>query len=295
MRHSKDVAVFNIISYLFIVIIALLALVPFVLLVSSSMQSEPTILKFGFSLVPREISGEAYKYIFLYPDKIFRAYGVTLFITVAGTVVSLFLSSMASYVLYRKDVKYRNGLAFFLYFTTLFNGGLVPYYILMVRYLQLKDSLLALILPGMFNVMYILIIRSFMTSSVPDSLPESAKIDGANDFRIFISIVLPIMKPALASIGLFTALNYWNDWWSAMMFIDKESRMPLQYVLYTLLSKATFAAELISRAGGPINLSMPKESLKLAMTVVATGPIIFLYPFVQKYFVKGITLGAVKG
>ena len=198
---------------------------------------------------------------------------------------------MAAYVLYRKDVKYRNALAFFLYFTTLFQGGLAPYYIIVSRMMHLKNTPFVLLLVPMFQVFHILILRNYL-NSIPDSLFEAAKIDGAGDFAIFIRVILPLSKPALAAVGLFTALIYWNDWWTAMMFVEKEAYAPLQFVLYQILSSVNVAANMVNNMA---TVDMPKESLKLAMTVISTGPILLLYPFVQKYFVKGITMGAVKG
>ena len=185
-------------------------------------------------------------------------------------------------------------MAFFLYFTTLFSGGLAPYYIIVSRVLHLRNTLWVLYLVPMFagaGVFYILILRSYV-KSIPDSLIEAARIDGAGDFAIYWRIILPLSKPALAAIGLFMALAYWNDWWTPMMFVEKEVLHPLQYVLYRILSSVNIAAHMVNNIA---TIDMPKESLKLAMTVVTTGPIILLYPFVQRYFVKGITLGAVKG
>lgn len=282
----------KIISYTVITFFSVMAFFPFLTLIIGSFSSEHSIINYGYSLFPKEWSVSAYKLIFQNPHKMMNAYGITVFVTVVGTAVSLFFSTMAAYVMFRKEVKYRNALAFFLFFTTLFNGGLLPYYILISRYLHLRNSILVLLLSPMFSVFNILVLRNFIKGSVPDSLVESAKIDGAGDFRIYIQIVLPLCKPAMASIGLFTALGYWNDWWTPMMFIQKDSMFPLQYTLYQIISSVNFSSRMITSMP-PLN--MPKESLKLAMTVVATGPILFVYPFVQKYFVKGITIGAVKG
>ena len=199
---------------------------------------------------------------------------------------------MAAYVMYRKEVRYRNVLAFYIFFTTLFSGGLAPYYIILATVYHLKNTYFVMLLVPMFNVMYILILRNFIKSSIPDSLVESAKIDGAGDFRIFLQIILPLSKPALASIGLFTALAYWNDWWTPMMFVEREILYPLQYRLYLILSSVNLAANVVQSA---VTISLPQESLKLALTVVSVGPIVLAYPFAQKYFVKGITLGAIKG
>ena len=292
MRKTADQAAFSVISYIVIGIIALFTLFPFVILIVNSFSSEHAIINYGYTLIPKEISFDAYSLIFQSPETILRSYCITIFITVAGTAISLLLSSMAAYVMYRRDLKYRNGLAFFIYFTTLFNGGLAPYYIILASNYHLKNTLLVLLLVPMFSAMNILILRNFIRGSIPDSLNESAKIDGANDFTIYLRIILPLSKPALASIGLFTALGYWNDWWTPMMFVERQKLFPLQYVLYNIISSVNISANVASNASFVV---MPQESLKLAMTVVSTGPILLAYPFVQKYFVKGITLGSVKG
>jgi putative aldouronate transport system permease protein len=292
LKKTADYIASNIISYVVVGFFALFTVFPFILLVVNSFTSEHYILNYGFSIIPRELSLDAYSLIFIYPERIIRAYGVTIFITAVGTIISLFLSSMAAYVMFRKEIKYRNALAFFIFFTTLFNGGLAPYYIIVSNTLHLQDNLLVLLLVPMFSAMNILILRNFIKGSIPDSLVESAKIDGAGDFRIFIQMILPLSKAALASIGLFTALGYWNDWWTPMMFMQNDKLFPLQYVLYQILSSANMSSVVSSYVS---RLDMPKETLKLAMTVISAGPIVFLYPFVQKYFVKGVTIGAVKG
>ena len=296
-RQHKKVAFstfcFSVIGYLIITLMALICLIPFIMLISGSLTAEQTIRFYGYSLFPRDVTFEAYRLIFKYPIKIIRAYGVSIFITIAGTGIGLFLTTMVAYVISRKDFKYRNVLSFYFYFTTLFNGGMVCTYIFYIQYLHLKDSMLALILPGLLNVFYLLIMRSFI-ADIPSALIESAKIDGAGDFTIFIKIILPLLKSGLATIGLFIALGYWNDWYNAMLYINSEEKYPLQYMLYDLLMKTQALAQIASKAGIQVE-NLPSSSLKLAMAVVATGPIILLYPFVQKYFVKGITIGAVKG
>ncbi len=292
MKKSLDSITLNLIAYIVVGFFGLITILPFVMLVMSSFSSEHYLVNHGFSLIPGEFSLGAYNLIFQNPQKILRAYGITIFITVVGTISSLFLSSMAAYVMARKDVKYRNSLAFFIFFTTLFNGGLAPYYIIVSNVYKLSDSILVLLLVPMFNAFNILVLRNFIKGGVPDSLYESAKIDGAGDFAVFIKIVLPLSKPALASIGLFTALGYWNDWWTAMLFLQREQLFPLQYVLYRMLSSTNIAASMVKSI---VYLNAPRESLKLAMTVISIGPIILLYPFVQRYFVKGITIGSVKG
>ena len=279
--------------YLIVTLSALICLIPFILLVSGSFTSEQWIRFHGFSLWPGEFSVESYKLIFKTPERIVRAYGVTIFITVVGTFLGLLLTTLTAYVIGRKDFKYRNRFSFYFYFTTLFNGGMVSTYIYYIQYLHLKDNILALILPGMFNVFYLLIMRTFITT-VPFSLIESAKLDGAGEWYTFFHIVLPLLKPGLATIGLFLALGYWNDWYNAMLYINEEELYPLQYLLYSIQQETQALARIAAQSG--ITLAdLPSNSLKLAMAVVATGPILILYPFVQKYFISGITIGSVKG
>ncbi|MGA2641042.1 MAG: carbohydrate ABC transporter permease [Spirochaetia bacterium] len=287
-----DRLILKVISYTVLGSIALITVFPFLVLAINSFASEHSIINDGYSIVPRELSVSAYELVFLNPQKIVRAYGVTLFITSFGTAMSLFFSSMAAYSLSRKDLRYRNSLAFFIYFTTLFSGGLAPTYIVITTILHLKNTLAVLILGPMFSVFYILILRNFFMNSIPASLSEAAKIDGAGDFTIFLRVVLPLTAPALASIGLFTALAYWNDWWTAMLYVERQNLYPLQYVLYKILSSVTMAANIVNNVA---TLNLPKESLKLAMTVISIGPIVLAYPFVQRFFIKGITLGSVKG
>ncbi|QJD84222.1 carbohydrate ABC transporter permease [Cohnella herbarum] len=290
--RSRDVTLLNLIGHIIVGLFALIAVVPFFVVAINSFSTEHSIIYYGYSLFPKEFSLDAYEMVFQNPQKILRSYGVTIFVTVAGTLISLFVSMMAAYVMFRRDVRYRNSLAFFLFFTTLFNGGLVPFYLMIVQDLHLKNHLLVLMLCGMFSVFNILILRNFICGSIPDALIESSKIDGAGDFRIFMQIILPLSKPGLAAIGMFTALGYWNDWWTPLMFIERENLYTLQYTLYRILSSANFSTQIVNSVP---RLDMPKESLKLALTIVATGPIVLLYPFVQKYFVSGITVGAVKG
>jgi putative aldouronate transport system permease protein len=293
IRLSGSSKNFYFICYLIVIIVAILCLVPFILLISGSFTSEQWIRFHGFGLLPGEFSTEAYKIIFKTPGRILRAYGVSIFITVVGTFVGLILTTLTAYVISRKDFRYRNALSFFFYFTTLFNGGMVSTYIFYIQYLHLKDNLLALILPGMFNVFYLLIMRTFV-NTVPFSLVESAKLDGAGEWRTFFSIVLPLLKPGLATIGLFLALGYWNDWYNAMLYMNTEERYPLQYMLYSIQQQTQALSRIAAQAGITVS-NLPSNSLKLAMAVVATGPIVIVYPFVQKYFIAGITIGSVKG
>lgn len=298
MKKSKDIKVFNILSYTLIALVAIICLIPFLMVVVGSLTAEKEIIANGFSFFPKELSLEAYKTALKEPMAILRAYGVTASLTVIGTAIGLFIVAMTAYVLQRKDFKWRNKVSFFFYFTTLFSGGLVPWYILMVKYLGLKDSYLSLLLPPLLSVFNIIIMKSYM-SGIPQALTESAKIDGAGDFTIFMKVILPLVKPALATIGMFIALGYWNDWYNSMLFINNENLYSLQYYLYKIVNNIEAYKTILAQAGGGTSLgstiNMPSESLKMALTIIVTGPIILVYPFIQKYFVSGVTIGAVKG
>lgn len=283
----------NLVGGLIVGIVSLLCLLPFVLVISGSFSSQSSIVKYGFSLFPREFSLDAYKLVFTVPERILLAYRNTILYTVIGATVGLLLTAMTGYVLNRKDFAWRNIFAFFFYFTTLFSGGLVPSYLLMTA-LHMKNNPLAVVLSGLFSVFNILIMRNFM-NSIPDAISESAKVDGANDFVIFAKLILPLLKPALATVGLFLALSYWNSWYGCMLYINDYRLYTLQYYLYNTLNKADEIRRLIALGVDTGTESPPSETMKFALTCVATGPIILLYPFVQKYFVKGITIGAVKG
>lgn len=296
MKKSRDVKALNVLSYTVIIVVALLCIIPFLIVIAGSFTDEKAILANGFSLFPKALSLDAYRTALKEPVEIIRAYGVTTSLTIMGTITGLFIVAMTAYVLQRKDFEWRNKFSFFFYFTTLFSGGLVPWYILMVKYLNFKNSYFALLVPLLLNVFNILVMKSYI-SGIPQALTESAKIDGAGDFEIFIKIILPLSKPALATVGLFIALGYWNDWYNCMLFINNEKLYSLQYYLYKIVNNIEAYKNIIAQTGGNAGMvvDLPSESLKMALTVIVTGPIILLYPFVQKYFVQGITIGAVKG
>ncbi|MBD2868012.1 carbohydrate ABC transporter permease [Paenibacillus arenilitoris] len=293
-KKQYDRVLLSAIGYVFITLLAILCIIPFLMIVSSSLTEESTIVENGFQLIPAAFSLDAYELLFKYPGQILKAYGVTIAVTVIGTATGLFLTAMTSYVLARKDFKWRNSFSFFFFFTTLFSGGLVPWYLMIINYLDLKDRMLVLILPMLLNVFYIIVMKSFM-SSIPEAITESAKIDGAGDFRIFMQLIIPLSKPALATIGLFIALGYWNDWYNALLFVSNENLMPLQYYLYKMLGNMDGMRRAMISSGAVVTMNIPTESLKMAMTIVATGPILLAYPFIQRYFVQGLTIGAVKG
>jgi putative aldouronate transport system permease protein len=293
IRMEKATVVFNVMGYLLITVVTLLCLLPFLLIVMGSFTWENEIIAEGFKLFPKHLTLDAYKAVFSTPGQILKAYEVTIGITFIGTLIGLFLTSMAGYVLSRQDFRYRNHVAFFIYFTTLFSAGLIPWYILIVNHLSLKDNYLALLLPGLVSAWNIILMKNFM-KSIPDSITESAKIDGAGDFNIYLKLILPLATPGLATIGLFMALAYWNEWFTANLFITSEDKYPLQFLLYMILAKADVLKTDIAGSLSP-DFKPPTETLKMAAAVVVTGPIIFLYPFVQRFFVKGLTIGAVKG
>ncbi|MRN56295.1 carbohydrate ABC transporter permease [Paenibacillus sp. 19GGS1-52] len=293
-RKHADRVLLSVIGYVTLTLLALFCLFPFVLILSSSLTEESSIIQYGFQIFPKAFSTEAYSLLFKYPADMLKAYSVTIFVTVVGTSCGLFLTAMTGYVLSRRDFKWRNHFSFFFFFTTLFSGGLVPWYLMIVNNLHLKDTILVLILPLLMNVFYIIVMKSFM-SSIPDAINESAKIDGASDFLIFRKLIVPLSKPALATIGLFIALAYWNDWYNALLFISNSDLMPLQYYLYKMLGNMDGMRKAMMETGVVVNMDLPTESLKMAMTLVATGPVLVAYPFIQKYFVSGLTLGSVKG
>lgn len=287
---------FRVLGYVLLFSFGMICVIPFALIIISSFTSESALVRSGFTLFPEEFSLEAYKMVFTNPERIGRAYLNTIFVTCVGTVTSLLLNTLTGYVLSRKDFKWRNGFSFFFFFTTLFNGGLIPWYLLCTQVLHLKNTYLGLILPMSFSVWNMIIAKNFMLG-IPYEISESAKIDGAGELRIYFQMYLPISKPLLATLGLFAALGYWNDWYNSMLFSTKEEMQSLQYFLQDMLSTIQALKRLIAEGHMEVteNLVLPTTAMRMAMTCVVTGPIIFLYPLVQRYFVKGLTIGAVKG
>ena len=295
VKKGKDEKIFLGIAYVLTVLFAVICLLPFYLILVGSFTKESTILTEGYSffLTARNFSLEAYKMAFKSPDTIVRAYGITIFVTAVGTITAVGLSAMTGYVLARPDFPWRNKISFFFFFTTLFSGGLVPWYLMCSKFFKFNNHVYSLILPCLFSVWNMIIAKSFM-KGIPFELTEAAKVDGAGDFRIFWKIILPAAKPLIATIGLFTALTYWNDWYNSMLFINNDHLYSLQYQLYKLINDAKELRKIAAESGMVVD-TVPIESMKMALTVVVTEPIILLYPFVQRYFIKGLTLGAVKG
>ena len=290
---TKDNIAINLLGVVLIGLFAIVCLVPFYLIVIASFTPETSLIRDGYPLVLKTFDVQSYALCLKNPTSILLAYGNTIGVTGIGTCMSVLLCTLTGYVLSRKDFPYRNQFSFFFFFTTLFHGGLVPWYIICTRYLHLKNSYLGLILPLMFSVWNMIIAKSFI-SGIPDAIVESAKIDGANDLTIYLRLVMPLSKPLIATLGLFSALAYWNDWYNCMLYVTNENMFTLQYYLQRMLGSAQ-AMKLVAEKSGIALPSVPLEGMKMAMTIIATGPIVLLYPFVQRYFVKGLTIGAVKG
>jgi len=283
---------FNLIAGIF----AILCVFPFLFVVIISLTDEGTLAKNGYRLIPEKWSLAAYRYMFDMGDTLLRSYGVTIFVTVVGTVIALLVMAFYAYAISRKTFRYRNFFAFFSFFTMLFNGGLVPTYIIVTQLMGLKDTVWALILPLAVNAFYIMILRTFYATSVPDAIIESGKIDGAGEFRIFIKLVLPLSLPGLATIGLFSTLGYWNDWFNALLYIDNPNLVPLQSMLMRIETSMQFIMQNAQNSSLSLEAmrSLPQDTSRMAMVVMATLPIIFAYPFFQRYFIQGLTVGAVK-
>jgi len=278
--------------YAAILLFSIYCLIPFWSVVASSLTSEASLVKNGYMIWPIDFSLDAYKLIFR-DSTIYKSYGVTTFVTVVGTALSMIFTSAMSYTLSVKSVKYRNHMAFYIYFTMLFQGGLVASYLLISKYLDMKDTIWVLIVPGMLSAWNMFLLRNFF-ASIDESIAESAKIDGANDAYILFKIILPISLPAIATIGLFYALGYWNKWFDAMLYINNKDLFPLQYLIQRIMNNLDYINQVSADVTLP-NFIPPAMTVRLATTVVTIGPIVFLYPFLQKYFVKGLMVGAVKG
>jgi putative aldouronate transport system permease protein len=276
---------------------SLCCIIPLLLVIGVSFTDENTIVVDGYNFIPKVFSAEAYKWVFKSGDAIVRAYGLSIVVTIVGTICSVAIIAMFAYVISRKDFKYRNTFSFIVFFTMIFNGGMVPWYMVYTNLIPIKNTIFALIFPALVNAWYVMIMRTFFQTNVPDSIIESAKIDGAAEFRTFIQIVIPLAKPGLATIALFQTLDFWNNWYLPLMLIDDSKLFNLQYILYKTLNAIQYLAQASNITGGAAQIlaNLPSQTARMAMCVLAIGPIILAYPFFQKYFVKGLTVGAVKG
>lgn len=292
IKKSAGDKVLDMVFYLFISLFSILCLIPFILVVSASFTDEIVLVKEGYHLLPKQFSLSAYRMVSKAND-ILGAYKVTTFITAAGTFLSMLFTCAISYAMSVKNFRIRGKLSLFIYFTMLFNGGLVATYLLISNFLGLKNNISVLILPSMLNAYNILLMRNFF-SGIPDSLAESAKIDGASDINILFKIILPVSLPGIATIGLFYSLGYWNEWYKVLLYITDSRLYTLQYLIMKILRQVNYVSTL------PTDImflgeALPTYSFRMAAVVAAIGPIILLYPFIQKYFVSGLTVGSVKG
>lgn len=292
--RDRSAIPFHIVKGVLLTLLSILCVLPFIVIISGSLTDNYTILKEGFSLFPRNTNLEAYRTIFRSPEGIVQAYKMNFYYTFMGTALGLLVITLTAYVISRKDFKYRNKVSFLIYFTTIFGGGMIPWYMMYANVLNLRGSTLAIWFPALMSSFLVILMRTFITGSVPDAVVESAKIDGAGHWIIFWRIVLPVLGPGLATVGLFQALGYWNDWYRSSMFSTSSDTWSLQFYLYDMVN-STLAMRQMAQNVSVNTADLPTQTVKLAMAVVATGPVLLFYPFVQRYFVSGITIGAVKG
>jgi len=283
-------------SHFTMIIVSLACLLPFILLIASSFTAEDYLIAEGYRFIPGEFSTEAYQYLWKHSSQIMRGYGITILVTFLGTTVSMFMTSMLAYPLSRRDLPLRNVFTFLVVFTLLFNGGLVPTYLVYVKYLGIKNSIFALLIPRLLmNGFNVLLMRTFFIKNIPPALIEAAQIDGASEFQIYWKIILKLSLPIMATVGLMTAVFYWNDWFNGLVYLNDPSLYSIQVILNQMLMNIRFLANTNLGNYGSSGISeIPGTSIRMAIAVIGVLPILTIYPFFQKYFVKGITIGAVK-
>lgn len=294
-RKTTSNRVIDIIVHVFIILFCLLCIIPFLVAISASFSQERLLLQQGYSFFPIGATLAAYEMLFS-TSQIFDSYKTSLFITIAGTALSLTVTAMMAYPLSVKKLRYRGKISFLAYFTMLFNGGLVPTYMLISKYMGMRDSVWVMILPVLINPWNLFLMRNFF-AAIPAELHESARIDGANDIRILWQIILPVSLPALATVGLFYGVAYWNSWFNAMLYIEDPTKFPLQYLIMRMLRNVEFIKQMAGQAGFALAdvANLPATTSKMATAIVTIGPIVLAYPFAQKYFTSGLIVGSVKG
>lgn len=294
MTESK---IFNRVATVILSVLVVIALLPIVLIIVASFTDETTLLRDGYTFLPKKFSTDAYYYMVKQGVTIVRAYGVSFFVTIVGTVASVLVTSTLAYPMSRKSFKYRNVLAFFVFFTMLFNGGIVPSYIMWTRFFHIKNTIWALLLPNyLVTAFNVILVKNFYSNNVPDALVEAAQIDGASEIKIFYKVMFPLARPVIATISLFTGLCYWNDWTNGLYFVDNEKLYSIQLLLIKIMNniqslKANSSAAML----GVGAVDLPGTSVRMAMAFIGILPILLIYPFVQKYLVEGVVIGAVKG
>lgn len=294
MKKKNRIKIFNIIPHIVLIFVALACLLPLVLVISASFTSDAEIAKYGYSFIPKNFTLEAYVYIFKKPLQLILSYGVTTLVTVVGTLAGLLITAMLAYGISRKDYPFAKATTLFVYMTMLFAAGLVPWYMMVSNTLNMKDTIFALIVPYLVVPWFVMLMKGYFAEISP-SIIEAAKIDGASEFKVFFQIVIPMAKPGLATVGLFIMLMYWNDYYLSLMFIQSSKMVSLQFMLYRMMSNIDFLkSALAAQAGMLSGVQIPAKSIRMAMCVLAAGPMLFVFPFFQKYFVKGIAIGSVK-
>jgi putative aldouronate transport system permease protein len=291
-KHNERMA--QLLIHFILLVLSLAALLPYLLLFASSFTDEGSLLVDGYSFFPKKWSMDAYEFVFrTNGENVFRAYGITFLVTAAGTTLSLLIGPMLAYVLSRRDYRRRGFISFLIFFTMLFNGGLVGSYMMWTRLFHIKDTIFALIFPGLLlNGFSIMLMRSYFTINIHPAMIEAAKVDGAGEFRIYVSIVVPLSLPILATIGLMVGIGYWNDWTNGLYYLTDPKLFSLQNLLNRILTNARFLASISNDAA--VQVDLPSVGVRMAMAVIGVIPIMALYPFFQRYFIKGLTLGGVK-
>lgn len=302
MKTKRKInAVSRPVEFLFHVIMAafcLACILPFVFVVIISFTSQESIRAIGFSFKPLSYGVDAYRYVFALGTQLWVSYFNSFFITVLGTIMSLLFTILYSYALFRKDFKYRKFFTFFCFFTMIFGGGLAPTYVVCKTVLHLSNSYAAIIIPMLLNPFNLIIMRTFFQSSIPTEIIDAASIDGSGEYNTLFKIIVPITKPGIATVGLLTALAYWNEWFIPMLYISEAKYYPLQYLLQEMQSKIDFLAKNSSMMGAEaskIMAQLPSDTLRMALVVLIVVPIAFAYPFFQRYIISGLTIGSVKG
>lgn len=299
MIKSKRSRVYQLFANIVLILMSLTVILPFLLLFLSSVTNESILIKNGYSFFPEVFDFEAYAYIFNHRASIFKAYGITIIVTIIGTAVNILISSMLAYGLSLRGLPFKKAITFYIFFTMLFNGGLVPTYMMYSGFFHIQNTLAALIVPNfLMSAMNVILIRTFYQSSIHEALYEAARMDGAGHLSIYSKIVLPLGKPILVTMGLFAALGYWNDWTNGLYYLSGtkgQELFSIQNLLNQMMSQIEYLSANSSAAVSTAAAKIPSTSVRMAIAFVAMLPMLIIYPFLQKYFQKGIALGAVKG
>lgn len=294
---SRGEKAFSLTSIIILSIFAVAAFSPFLLIFISSISSQKSLILNGYTFFPSEFSLDGYLYLLAKVKVILRAYGVSIFVTVVGTFTSLLITPMLAYPLSRPKFKLRGIITFLVFFSLLFNGGVVPSYIMWTNIFKIKNTIWALIIPTyLMNGFNVLLVKNYFEKNIPDDLVEAARIDGAGELTIFWRIMMPMSTPVIATIGMFTGLAYWNDWINGLYYINNPELYGIQQFLIRILDNITFLkSSAASSIIGNTIITLPSDSVRMALAVIGILPILITFPLLQKYFIKGIVIGAVKG